>query len=391
MAAASLTEAYAQLADRIGDLSPGQKVALGVAGGVAGLALASTVASVISGGDYINNRPTSFQLSGGAIEKGNVKREFDAYSASYGTSGTGTGIKDRNDTVHLVDVFYSLVTDMYEWGWGQSFHFSPKLPNHGLKASEVAHETRIAATLGLRPGMKALDCGCGVGGPLRTIASVSGAHVTGVTINQYQVDRATYHNNRSGLSSLTSVVRGDFTQLPFEKNTFDGAYAIEATCHAPKLEMVYGEVFRVLKPGSMFVTYEWVGTNLFDEKNPDHVRIMDEINYGNGLPEMRTYKQAEAAGKLVGFELMRSEDLATLSPVTGAWYDRLKATMRVAWVNKAIVNTLHALWLLPHGMKEVHDMLAFVAVSLVQGGESGVFTPMHMLVFRKPGKAADKA
>ncbi|KAG1658478.1 hypothetical protein FOA52_006257 [Chlamydomonas sp. UWO 241] len=100
------------------------------------------------------------------------------------------------------------------------------------------------------------------------------------------------------------------------------------------MEMVYGEVFRVLKPGSMFVTYEWVGTNLFDEKNPDHVRIMDEINYGNGLPEMRTYKQAEAAGKLVGFELMRSEDLATLSPVTGAWYDRLKATMRVAWVNK---------------------------------------------------------
>jgi hypothetical protein len=28
-------------------------------------------------------------------------------------------------------------------------------------------------------GMKVLDCGCGVGGPMRTIASVSGAHVTG--------------------------------------------------------------------------------------------------------------------------------------------------------------------------------------------------------------------
>jgi hypothetical protein len=27
--------------------------------------------------------------------------------------------------------------------------------------------------------MKVLDCGCGVGGPMRTIASVSGAHVTG--------------------------------------------------------------------------------------------------------------------------------------------------------------------------------------------------------------------
>jgi hypothetical protein len=46
-------------------------------------------------------------------------------------------------------------------------------------ASEAAHEARVAVELGLRPGMKVLDCGCGVGGPMRTVASVSGAHVTG--------------------------------------------------------------------------------------------------------------------------------------------------------------------------------------------------------------------
>ena len=44
--------------------------------------------------------------------------------------------------------------------------------------------------------MKCLDCGCGVGGPLRTIASVSGAHITGITINEYQVSRAKYHNEK---------------------------------------------------------------------------------------------------------------------------------------------------------------------------------------------------
>ena len=47
---------------------------------------------------------------------------------------------------------------------------------------------------------------------------------------------------------------------------------------------MYGEVFRVLKPGSLFVTYEWVSTGKFDSKNPAHVKIIDEINYGNGLP-----------------------------------------------------------------------------------------------------------
>ena len=48
----------------------------------------------------------------------------------------------------------------------------------------------------LQPGKSCVDVGCGVGGPMRTIASTSGAQVTGITINDYQVKRATYHNER---------------------------------------------------------------------------------------------------------------------------------------------------------------------------------------------------
>ena len=51
-----------------------------------------------------------------------------------------------------------------------------------------------------------------------------------------------------------------------------------------QLERVYGEIFRVLKPGGMFATYEWVATKMFDPDNKEHVKIMDEINFGNGLP-----------------------------------------------------------------------------------------------------------
>lgn len=51
-----------------------------------------------------------------------------------------------------------------------------------------------------------------------------------------------------------------------------------------QLEEVYGEVFRVLKPGGVFCSYEWVATKEYDPNNKEHVRIIDEINYGNGLP-----------------------------------------------------------------------------------------------------------
>mmetsp|Transcript_34893 Transcript_34893/g.77555 ORF Transcript_34893/g.77555 Transcript_34893/m.77555 type:complete len:388 (-) Transcript_34893:1059-2222(-) len=376
---AIITETVSKITDNFDKLSTGQKYAVAAAGGLTTLYLAK---SLLASTGY-KRKPNSFELSGGSISAENVAKEFNAYSDSYGKQA-GEGIKDRSKTVHLVDVFYSLVTDMYEWGWGQSFHFSPKLPAKDWKQSEAAHEARIAATIGLKPGMKCLDCGCGVGGPMRTIAATSGAHVTGLTINEYQVSRAKYHNEKQGVSPLTTVVRGDFLNMPFPDNTFDGAYAIEATCHAPKLEEVYGEVFRVLKPGSIFVSYEWVSTNKFDPKNPEHVRIIDEINFGNGLPEMRTYKEAELAGVKVGFELVNSYDLAFASTVAGPWYDRLKKYQWMHHSNHAIVSTMDFLGLAPKGLKAVHKMLVDVAKSLVAGGETGVFTPMHFLVFRKP-------
>lgn len=73
---------------------------------------------------------------------------------------------------------------------------------------------------------------------------------------------------------------------------------------ANKLEEVYTQIFNVLKPGGLFLSYEWVSTKDFDPSNPEHVKVIDEINFGNGLPEMRTWKQAEDAGKAVGFKLV---------------------------------------------------------------------------------------
>ena len=49
--------------------------------------------------------------------------------------------------------------------------------------------------------------------------------------------------------------------MSFPDNSFDAVYAIEATVHAPKLEGVYGEIFRVLKPGGVFGVYEWLMTD----------------------------------------------------------------------------------------------------------------------------------
>ena len=50
------------------------------------------------------------------------------------------------------------MTDIYEWGWGQSFHFSPLLPGKNAGQSEAAHEAGLAALLRLQVQLQALPC-----------------------------------------------------------------------------------------------------------------------------------------------------------------------------------------------------------------------------------------
>ena len=38
-----------------------------------------------------------------------------------------------------------------------------------------------------------------------------------------------------GVTELCQPMQGDFLNMPFPDNTFDAAYAIEATCHAAKV------------------------------------------------------------------------------------------------------------------------------------------------------------
>lgn len=280
--------------------------------------------------------------------------------------------------------FYNLVTDLYEWGWGQSFHFSPELRGHGIKVAEAAHECRIADALRLQPGMRAIDMGCGVGGPMRTIAAHGQCEVIGVTINEYQVKRCREHNKRLRLHEQCDALQGNFLKLNFQDGSFDAAYAIEATCHAPHLEEVYAEAFRVLKPGGRFAVYEWVTTDKFDPSNEAHVACIAGINKGNGLPEMRSWADITRVARQVGFRVLEARDPAL--PPALPWYSRLKMGGFQHNINSALLAVLETVHAVPKGTAEVAAMLAETGRDLTWGGEQGIFTPMFFCVMEKPGQ-----
>ncbi|MCD9643378.1 Methyltransferase [Datura stramonium] len=289
----------------------------------------------------------------------------------------------------FVDTFYNLVTDIYEWGWRKSFHFSPRIPGKSHCDATRMHEEMAVDLLGVKPGARILDAGCGVGGPMRAIAAHSGANIVGITINEYQVKRARAHNKKFGLDSLCEVVCGNLPQMPFADDSFDGAYSIEATCHVPKLEEVYREIYRVLKPGSLYVSYEWVTTELYDLDDPEHVEIIRGIERGDALPRLRSYKDIREIATKAGFEVVKEKDLA--KPPAEPWWTSLKMG-RIAYLrNHVVVTVLSWLGIAPKGVTDVHDMLFVTADYLAKGGDTGIFTPMHMILCRKPDYSSDFA
>eukprot|EP00246_Nothoceros_aenigmaticus_P006168 TRINITY_DN18951_c0_g1_i1.p1 TRINITY_DN18951_c0_g1~~TRINITY_DN18951_c0_g1_i1.p1 ORF type:complete len:344 (+),score=41.99 TRINITY_DN18951_c0_g1_i1:158-1189(+) len=329
--------------------------------------------------------------TGGHIERNQMLSAVDSYE-KYHTEHGGEEIDRKSNYSDMVNKYYDLATSFYEYGWGQSFHFAPRWSGESLRESIKRHEHFLALHLGLKPGMKVLDVGCGIGGPLREIAQFSGAHVTGLNNNSYQISRGMELNNKIGLDKSCGFVKADFMNMPFPDNSFDAIYTIEATCHAPDPVACYKEIKRVLKPGQLFAGYEWCMTSAYDPKNSEHQQIKAAIEVGDGLPDIRTTKQCLAALHDAGFEVLLEEDLAQTGQLP--WYLPLDPTrfsftgFRLTWIGRLITHTmvtvLETLRLAPQGSCRVSNFLERAAHGLVQGGRKEVFTPAYFFLVRKP-------
>jgi len=296
----------------------------------------------------------------------------------------------------MVNDFYNMVTQFYEFGWGESFHFAPRHKWESFAASIARHEMLLAHKLELKPGKIALDLGCGVGGPGRTMARFSQAKIVGLNNNDYQLSRAKILSQRQGLNHLCTYFKADWMNMPVEKNTYDAAFHLEALEHSPDRLANFREIFRVLKPGALFGGYDWVITEKCDLNNEEHVKVKKAIELGNGLPDLIKPSEVLAALKEAGFELIETQDFGlTPNPDSEVpWYDSLegkyldfggwKHTPAARYLTNKLVWALETVRLAPKGTLEVHSMLFKVAQDLIRGGQLGIFSPSYFYLARKP-------
>jgi len=323
-----------------------------------------------------------------------VKDVVAAYEHVYRSPDEGVHER-RTQYEQIVNDFYNLVTEFYEFGWGQSFHFAPRHSGESFAASISRQEMYLALRLQLHEGKECADLGSGIGGPMRCIARFSKAVITGVNNNEFQIQRTLKLNTDQHLTHLTKSVKADFMKLPIADNTFDAAYQSEAFCHAPDKKAVYSEALRILKPGGLFAGYEWCITPKFDRNNPVHRDIVFGIERGNGITPLDDFQTEIEAVKAAGFEVVTYFDKALDPESDIPWWNSLAGQYSLVGFKHTPLGRKLTNWMVwglekahiaPQGSLKIHSVLCQTADDLARGGQMGIFTPMFFVLARKPLK-----
>jgi cyclopropane-fatty-acyl-phospholipid synthase len=96
--------------------------------------------------------------------------------------------------------------------------------NATLEEAQDHKHDLVARKLGLRPGMRLLDVGCGYGGMVRHAAKHYGVHALGVTLSRQQAEWGAQRIRDEGLSDLAEMRHLDYRDV--RERDFDAVSAI---------------------------------------------------------------------------------------------------------------------------------------------------------------------
>ncbi len=306
---------------------------------------------------------------------------------------------DRNpyDHTETVNNYYDLCTQFMQFGWNESLHFAPLKQGQTLEQAIVNHQRMFIKKLRLQEGMRIVDIGCGVGGPMRRVASESGANVTCLNNNKHQLEEARQKNLRAGLDHKAEYIECNFMDMSvIEANSFHAGYAIESTCHAPDKERAFAQIYRVLKPGALFWGQEMCMTEKFDPDNDSHRAAKNKLMLGIALNDIATFSEVDRALESVGFQIIEATDRGAIKDRSDTpWYQPMagqRGTLRNTFRRtplgrRAMLVSLRlaeACRVFPQGSTDVVRFMDKTADAYVEGGELEIFTPLYCFLARKP-------
>jgi cyclopropane-fatty-acyl-phospholipid synthase len=144
--------------------------------------------------------------------------------------------KDRD--ANAISHHYDVSNTFYEWVLGPSMAYTCAVfprADATLEEAQAAKFELVARKLGLEPGMRLLDVGCGWGGMVMHAAREHGVKALGVTLSAEQAAWAQRAIKEAGLSDLAEVRHMDYRDVT--ESGFDAVSSIGLTEHIGKAEL----------------------------------------------------------------------------------------------------------------------------------------------------------
>lgn len=280
--------------------------------------------------------------------------------------------------------YYGVLNHLCALGDVEKMYIPPAMDMKvSVRDNQLLYEESIARDLGLKPGDKVLDLGCGRGRVAAHIAKYSGAHITGLNIDPNSIAQAETFNKQKGLVDNTFVVH-DFNDLPlpFEDESFDAFYNIQAFSLAKDHKALFKEINRVLKPGGRFSSLDWVKYPAYDENNPEHVELMRRVKPLIGAVGTPTPASFEEALTTAGFEVMTSDNASVATNgLQSPLIDKVDLYFRS--VRRVILGLVKVHALPPH-FKTLINRLCLDGQAFVKMDVMRLITTSYRLVARKP-------
>ncbi len=191
----------------------------------------------------------------------------------------------------------------------RALHFGvwyPGTKSHGESLLNMNRE--VAGSIDIKPGMRVLDAGCGVGGSSMWLAENYDVSVVGITVAERQVEMARKFAQERGLEKRVSFELADFTNTKFPDGSFDIVWAQESACHAEDKAAFLREAFRVLRPGGQLVVEDWFRVTR-DLPARQEKLLIDWVNCW-AIPDLSTGDEFAVAARACGFDGTTIRDLS---------------------------------------------------------------------------------
>lgn len=152
-----------------------------------------------------------------------------------------------------------------------------------------------------------IDVGCGSGTIAMGLCRSTGCRVTGVDLSGVRIANAidALDDQPEDVRNKVTFKKGSATDLPFEGESFDRAWSQATIYHVPDKVKVLEEVYRVLKPGGIFVFDDLIKPQPnIGEKAVKFVyeRLLFDTDF--------SFESYQEALKATGFEVLEAEDIS---------------------------------------------------------------------------------